>query len=252
MKSRMTGNYPEALTEAISKANYEVVAHEQGHIQDEMKGGELPAEQRAREVVNLIGNLCDKFYKLVKSAMWAGKPSNEWAKCEHCGKTENPYIESPFYCYECQKKGFRLNNNKDDEVESLSPFKGTDHSNQKFYSAISDFVLRADYSNLRFEVLGGNVKSITNDFSYPLEKKDNLNEYDTVGLAVEILHDLYDPISNQKIETKFANWLKEISKTSWYKKYFFNSNNREIRFKQIPINELEPITAEMVFIYKNL
>lgn len=54
----------EEIDEAIVKVLMEVISHEQGHLEDELKGGEFPAEQKARDVMNVI-NACEVFYKLV-------------------------------------------------------------------------------------------------------------------------------------------------------------------------------------------
>lgn len=55
----------EQMDEAVVNALYETIAHEQGHIEDDLKGGELPAEQRATEIMNVV-NACNVFYKLTK------------------------------------------------------------------------------------------------------------------------------------------------------------------------------------------
>lgn len=63
LKSDIGQASQEQIDEAVVSALYEVIAHEQGHIEDELKGGELPAEQRAREVMNVV-NACEVLYKL--------------------------------------------------------------------------------------------------------------------------------------------------------------------------------------------
>jgi len=50
----MSGHSPEEIEEAVIKALYSTVGHEEGHIKDEMKGGELPAENRAREIEKMV------------------------------------------------------------------------------------------------------------------------------------------------------------------------------------------------------
>ncbi len=65
MESKMSGSPQEQTEEAVIRALYEAVGHEEGHISNEMEGGELPAEQRASEVVRLVES-CNTFLKLVK------------------------------------------------------------------------------------------------------------------------------------------------------------------------------------------
>jgi len=64
LKSEIGSAEQGQIDDAIVKALYEVIAHEEGHIADDLKGGELPAEQRAKEVVNVI-EACDLLYKVI-------------------------------------------------------------------------------------------------------------------------------------------------------------------------------------------
>ncbi len=66
IKSELTSkfsNQEEALEEALVNALAETIAHEKGHIEKNLEGGEFPAEQRAREVMNRLSFLVDVFYK---------------------------------------------------------------------------------------------------------------------------------------------------------------------------------------------
>lgn len=54
LKSDIGEATQEQIDEAVINALTEVISHEQGHLEDELKGGELPAEQRAREVMNVV------------------------------------------------------------------------------------------------------------------------------------------------------------------------------------------------------
>ena len=64
--------------------------------------------------ISYILKAVSSFNKLIKSSAWA--PQDEWAKCEGCGKTENPYIESPFYCWECQQQGLDVKPTNDKDL----------------------------------------------------------------------------------------------------------------------------------------
>jgi hypothetical protein len=66
LKGELGSASQEEIDKAIENALLEVISHEQGHIEDELKGGELPAEQRARDVVNVI-NACSLLYELTKN-----------------------------------------------------------------------------------------------------------------------------------------------------------------------------------------
>jgi hypothetical protein len=67
IKSELSSNFgnqnEEALEEALVSALSETIAHEKGHIEKNLEGGEFPAEQRAREVMNRLSFLVEVFYK---------------------------------------------------------------------------------------------------------------------------------------------------------------------------------------------
>ena len=68
IKSEMStkaGSNQEALEEAIISAVEEALSHEVGHIKADYEGGEFPAEQEARNMMNLL-NTCVNFNLTIK------------------------------------------------------------------------------------------------------------------------------------------------------------------------------------------
>ena len=184
-------------------------------------------------------------YKAInKFAMWAGKPSDEWAKCEHCGKPENPYMESPFYCgdYECQQQKRRIEEEKEttDTTDlSLSPFQGTNYPNESHDRDIFEVIRES--SGLTFSILAG-IPLLYEGMCDPTEVKNNLNEYNTALICIQSYLDAYD---------KFGLLINELKRLSpWYLKY--GQLRHTLFLKNVPIEEIEPITAEIASIYSKL
>lgn len=65
ISSRMINQPKEALNEQIITSLAETIAHEVGHLDAKLEGGEFPAEQKARDVMRVM-TACKVFNQLVK------------------------------------------------------------------------------------------------------------------------------------------------------------------------------------------
>lgn len=63
--SKMGNMSQEEIQEAIIHAVSESIAHEGGHIESNLEGGEYPAEEKARSVMHVL-DACEKFYAFTK------------------------------------------------------------------------------------------------------------------------------------------------------------------------------------------